>query len=158
MRSFSTTTEPLDLGQHPLVPIRAHLVMETGHHGLYPGKPSLIRFLQSFRGRITAAAEDTIMIEFRSYVRNLLAPRILVDNLGGIYRLDGGINQATFVQQSRAPHLQCRRASQPHLARSTLARIWRHVARGVAGSHSRNVRWRRAATQISLTRVRLPLS
>jgi hypothetical protein len=49
-------------------------------------------------------------------------------------------------------------SNQELAARSTLARIWRNVAMGVAESHSRNVRWRRAATQISLTRARLPLS
>jgi hypothetical protein len=29
------------------------------------------------------------MIEFNAYVRNPLAPRIFVNNIGGVYRLDG---------------------------------------------------------------------
>ena len=44
------------------------------------------------------------MIEFNAYVRNPLAPRIFVNNVGGIYRLEGGIIQATFVQQFRDPN------------------------------------------------------
>jgi hypothetical protein len=39
------------------------------------------------------------MIEFNAFVRNPLAPRIFVNDIGGIYRLDGGIMQVTFVQK-----------------------------------------------------------
>jgi hypothetical protein len=33
------------------------------------------------------------------------APRIFSNNLAGIYRLDGGLIQTTFVEQFRDPHL-----------------------------------------------------
>jgi hypothetical protein len=45
------------------------------------------------------------MIEFNAYVRNPLAPRIFVNDIGGIYRLDGGIMQVTFVQKFHDPNL-----------------------------------------------------
>jgi|SRR6266436_3460164 len=41
----------------------------------------------------------------RAYVRNPLAPRIFVNNIGDIYRLDGGIIQLTFVQKFQDPNL-----------------------------------------------------
>ena len=44
------------------------------------------------------------MIEFNAYVRNPPAPRILVNNIGGVYRLDGGIIQVTFAWQFRDPN------------------------------------------------------
>jgi hypothetical protein len=44
------------------------------------------------------------MIEFNAYVRNPPAPRIFVNNIGGVYRLDGGIIQVTFAQQLRDPN------------------------------------------------------
>jgi hypothetical protein len=45
------------------------------------------------------------MIEFNSYVRNPLAPRIFVNDIGSIHRLDGGIMQVTFVQKFTHPKL-----------------------------------------------------
>jgi hypothetical protein len=39
------------------------------------------------------------MIEFNACVRKPLAPRIFVNDIGGVYRLDGGIMQVTFVQK-----------------------------------------------------------
>ena len=44
------------------------------------------------------------MIEFNAYVRNPPAPRILVNNIGGVYRLDRSIIQVTFAQQLRDPN------------------------------------------------------
>jgi hypothetical protein len=37
------------------------------------------------------------MINFNAYVRNTPAPRILVNNIGGVYRLDGDNIQVTFA-------------------------------------------------------------
>jgi hypothetical protein len=37
------------------------------------------------------------MIEFNAYIRNPPAPSIFVNNIGGVYRLDGGIIQVTFA-------------------------------------------------------------
>jgi len=37
------------------------------------------------------------MIEFNAYVRNPPAPRIFVNNIGGVYRLDRSIIQVTFA-------------------------------------------------------------
>jgi len=61
------------------------------------------------------------MIEFNAYVRNPPAPRILVNNIGGVYRLDGGIIQVTFAWQFRDPQFQHGRAREPDLAESQLA-------------------------------------
>ena len=45
------------------------------------------------------------MIEFNSYVRNPLAPRIFVNDIGGIYRLEGGIMQVTFISKFHDPNV-----------------------------------------------------
>jgi hypothetical protein len=37
------------------------------------------------------------MIEFNAYVRNPPAPRIFVNNIGGVYRLDRSIIRVTFA-------------------------------------------------------------
>jgi hypothetical protein len=45
------------------------------------------------------------MIEFNSYRRNSRARKIFVNDIGGIYRLDGGIIQVTFINKFEDPHL-----------------------------------------------------
>jgi hypothetical protein len=48
------------------------------------------------------AGGEIEMIEFNAYVRNPLAPKIFVNDVGGIYRIDQGIWQVVFINK---PHL-----------------------------------------------------
>jgi hypothetical protein len=47
------------------------------------------------------------MIELNAYRRNARAPKIFTNSIGGIYRLEGGIIQVTFINKfedlSRTP-------------------------------------------------------
>jgi len=39
------------------------------------------------------------MIEFNAYIRNPLAPKLFVNDVGGIYRIDQSIWQVTFINK-----------------------------------------------------------
>jgi len=50
------------------------------------------------------AAGDIDMIELLAYTRNPLAPRIFVNDVGGIYKMPGGIWRVSFVQKYEGPN------------------------------------------------------
>jgi len=44
------------------------------------------------------------MIEFNAYIGTTRAPQIFVNDIGGIYRLGGGIIQVTLLKQFEEPN------------------------------------------------------
>ncbi|HLK83967.1 MAG TPA: hypothetical protein VKT99_21090 [Xanthobacteraceae bacterium] len=69
------------------------------------------------------------MIEFNVYVRSPLAPRIFVNDLDGIYRLDGGIMQITFVQPAHDWHRYRKMLHRPQQGSKTDIARGRLIAR-----------------------------
>jgi hypothetical protein len=56
-----------------------------------------------YRGGISRQLRERPMIQFNDYARNAKAPKLFVNEIGGIHRLEGGIIEVTLIKRFEQP-------------------------------------------------------